>query len=174
MPAGYVYFFASLLGLILQGSLLRKLIPFDLVPNFSVILIVHIAFFWQRQYAVWLVFVLGLLVDLFGSAALLGPHASAAVLIYLFITAISKRLYMESIMTLLVVVFSASLLNSLVVTLIHNQFTEAESLWTVMSSHAPFEAIGSAVFGYFVFYALKKLGMANHSGTRSAGFSWSS
>lgn len=174
MPAGYVYFIAGLLGLILQGSLLRKLIPFDMVPNFTVILVVHIAFFWQRQYAVWLVFLLGLLVDLFGSTELLGPHASAAVLIYLAITVISKRLYMESIMTLLVVVFSASLLNSLVVTLIHNQFTEAESLWSVMLAHAPFEANGSAVFGYFVFFGLKKLGMSNHSGNRSSGYSWSS
>ena len=174
MPAGYIYFIAGVLGLILQGSLLRKLLPFDLVPNIAVILIFHIAFFWQRQYAVWLVFFLGLLVDLFGSTPILGPHASAAVLIYLLITVVSKRLYMESTLTLLVVVFSASLLNSLVVSLIHNQFTEAESLWTVMLRHAPFEAAGSAIFGYLVFLVLKKMGMANHSANRSTGISWSS
>lgn len=173
MSAVYVYLFGTLIGLILQTSILRDLIPLGMVPNFALIMIVHIAFFWQRQSAVWLVFLLGLLVDLFGSAELLGPHASAAVAVYLGITIISKRLYMESDITILVVVFCTSLFNTLVVSLVHNQFKDDSSVASIMLHHAPFEAIGSAIFAWLVFSGLKRLGMGKSREALSGGLSWS-
>lgn len=173
MSSVYVYLFGTLIGLVLQTSVLRNIIPFGMVPNFALIMLVHIAFFWQRQSAVWLVFLLGLLVDLFGSAELLGPHASAAVAVYLGITIISKRLYMESDVTILVVVFCASLLNTLVVAIVHNQFKDDSSVASIMLNHAPFEAVGSAIFAWLVFALLKKMGMGKAREALSGGLSWS-
>ncbi len=172
MSPGYVYFLSALGGLILQGSLLRDLLPFGIVPNFIIILVVHVSFFWQRQYTVWFVFLLGLLADLFGSTMILGPSASAAVLVYLGITVISKRLYMDSAMTLVVVVFVASLFNRLVSQLIVNQFIEADSLLVTIFNHAPLEALGSVVFAQVLFMVFRKLGLGRKPGSSFSGLTW--
>ena len=172
MTPGYVYLLASIVGLVLQGSLLRDVLPFGLVPNFIVIVVVHLSFFWHRQYGVWLVFFLGLLVDLFGSNLILGPNASAAVLIYLGITMVSKRLYIESQLTLSVVVLLATLSNRLIVQVILSQFVESDSVVTAMISHAPFEALGSVIFAQAVFWFFKKMGLGRTANTKLGGISW--
>jgi rod shape-determining protein MreD len=169
---GYTYLLASILGLILQGSVLRELLPFGLVPNFIAIVVVHLSFFWHRQYAVWLVFLLGLLADLFGSNLILGPNASAAVLVYLSIAVVSKRLYIESQLTLSIVVFFATLFNRLIAQTIISQFVESDSIINAMIRHAPFEALGSVIFAQLVFWVFKKVGLGRKTNTKLGGISW--
>ena len=165
------YLVAGLVGLILQGSLLKIIIPYQAVPNVVLILIVHLSFFRQRNDGPLFAFLLGLLFDVFGSHMLLGPYAAASVVIYLCVTSISKRLYIESIMTLIFVVIVATFVFHGIATAITSQFIASESLWVVMFHYAPIEAIGSALIAPFIFRFLKYFRFVNMNKKR-AGEAW--
>ncbi len=172
MPTYLVYVVFALVGLILQSSLLQALVPFGAVPNFVVILVVHYAFFGKRNSGPLGAFVLGLLFDLFGSHLLIGPYASAAVLVYLGVMSVSKRLYMESTMTLVLVVFCAAYCNSVVASLIMSQFVPVESVWSVIIRYAPFEALGSAILSPLIFSILRRIGVEGKPRSKSGEVTW--
>lgn len=172
IPTYLIYIVFALLGLILQSSLLQHLIPLGLVPNIIVILIVHFAFFGRRNSGPLGAFILGLLFDLFGSHLLIGPYASSAVLVYLGVTSVSKRLYMESTMTFVLVVFCAAYCNSVIASVIMSQFIPVESVWSVAIRYAPFEALGSAILSPIIFSLLRRVGVEGRTRSKGGEVTW--
>ena len=156
MEGFILYLLAGLAGLIIQGSVLKVILPFNAVPNLVLILVVFLAFYRNRLDGPFFAFMLGLEYDLFGSHLLLGPNASAAVVVYFVVTSFSKRLFVESSFTFAMVVLVASFLNHAIASVITSQFIPTESLWSVLLRYSPFEAIVSAIVAPLVFKYLKK------------------
>ncbi|MDZ4784536.1 MAG: rod shape-determining protein MreD [bacterium] len=169
------YIFVGLIGLIIQGSILKVILPFGAIPNLILILVVYLGFFRQKNDAALFAFFLGLEYDLFGSHLLLGPNASAAVLVYFLVTSFSKRLFVDSPFTLGLVVLVASFVSHGVAAIITSQFVPTEGLLTVIFRYSPLEAFASALVAPFVFKYLKRINVEGRTSKSSMGDpGWSS
>jgi rod shape-determining protein MreD len=110
------YILVLLLGLLaiaLQGTILKAILPDYLVPSFVLIIVVYLGFFEVRLSSLFLVFLLGLELDL-ASGLLVGPWSGAFVVVFLLLALLAQRIFVESIVSVLVAVFFASLTSDLV------------------------------------------------------------
>lgn len=99
---------ATILAVFLQGTLLHVFLPDYLIPNFLVIIIVYLAFYEPNSRGAFLAFWVGLIFD-FSSGILLGPWAGAAVVIFGIFSALSQRIFVESVLAAFLAVLVSSL-----------------------------------------------------------------
>ncbi len=92
-----------------------------LVPDFIVIMVVVLAFYEPGIFGAVMSFVLGLLLDM-SSGLILGPRAGSSVALFGFLSSLSQRLFVESPVALVVVVFFATLLDSLIYVILLTEF----------------------------------------------------
>jgi len=111
----YIFFLMlGLLAIFLQGTVLRSLLPSAaVIPNFLVVLVIFLAFYETSVQGVWLAFLLGLELDLYGGV-LLGPWAGAFAVTFCVFALLSQRIFVESGVAAFLVVFVASLFGHLI------------------------------------------------------------
>ena len=114
----------TLLAVIVQGSLLRFILPEVAVPNLVVIMIVFLGFYEVTAFGAFLVFLIGIEMDLC-SGVLLGPSAGAYSVTFGLLAALSTRLFVESGFAVMLAVFGSSILSNLVYLLLVFQFAPA-------------------------------------------------
>lgn len=103
----------GLLAIALQGTVLKAVLPDYLVPNFVLVLVVFLGFFEVRISSLFLAFLLGLELDL-ASGLLIGPWSGSFVVVFLLLALMAQRIFVESIVSVLVSIFFASLVSDLV------------------------------------------------------------
>jgi rod shape-determining protein MreD len=112
----------ALLGLLIQGSLLRFALPNFTTPNLVLILVVFMGFFEASPLGAVLVFLIGLESDLCSGVSI-GPIAGAYSAVFGVIVALSTRLFVESGVAVAISVFVSSLVSSVVYLLLGYQFS---------------------------------------------------
>jgi len=93
----------------LQGSLAHLGLPASLMPQLALLIAVFGAFSESSVPAVFGAFSVGLIVDL-SSATILGPWSGAFVVVYLMLSLVSQRLFIDSGLVAAIVSFFAALL----------------------------------------------------------------
>lgn len=159
-PAAFLLF--GLGCLVLQGGVLKVLLPGIVVPNLLLITVVYLAFFDVSIGGAILAFCLGLIAD-FGSGILLGPAAGSFVAVYGILSVLSQRLFIDSVLPATVAVAGSSILYSLVYMLL---MLEAKGVSGVTFSAALLEAILTGMCAAPVLYLLKKLFGSRRAGER--------
>lgn len=107
----------GLLSILIQGTIIRGLLPEAVVPNLLLILVVFLAFYETSVLGAALVFLLGIEYDMC-SALMIGPWSGAFVLVFGVVALLSQRIFVESPVAVMVTVFLASLLSNFVFLLI--------------------------------------------------------
>lgn len=139
------------LAVLVQGTLLKGLFPQLVVPGLVLILVLYLAFYETNIFGTFLVFGLGLLLDMCGGI-LIGPWAGSFVFVYGVTAFISQRIFAESFVALVVTSFVASLVSNfiyaaLTVQVMHSHFNQ---YWIFLV-----EALLTAVVCPFIFSFLK-------------------
>ncbi len=97
-------FVLGLVGILLQGTIFRLVLPASLVPHLLLVLTLYLAFYETSVLGVFLSFFLGLLLDL-STGLLLGPWAASFVVIYCVLSLVSDRIFVESGLAAVVIAF---------------------------------------------------------------------
>lgn len=143
----------GLIAALLQGTVLRSVLPPYLVPNLVLIGIVYLGLFDVSIPGLLTAFALGLQLDLF-SATLLGPWAGAAAIVCGLLALIAQRIFLESVTTIMLAVFTASLVANTVCLALLYQFRPVENAFALFSF---VEAFATALVAPAVFMILRKL-----------------
>ncbi|RMD86942.1 MAG: hypothetical protein D6808_02365 [Candidatus Dadabacteria bacterium] len=146
----------GIIGILLQVSLLRVVLPDAVVPNFIVIFIVYLGYRMPTLRGAVIAFILGLEYDLFGSYLLLGPNAGSAVVLFMLVFITSKGLYLEQRSTVFFTVFLGTLVVYSVSYIITYQFIGSlwnEGFWLQLPW---LEGIATGVAALFAFPLLDK------------------
>ena len=112
-----IFLFLGLLGIFIQGTVVRMLFPGVILPALSLILVVYLAFFHSTPRGAVLSFFLGLEYDLF-SGAVVGPWAGAFVVVFAFFALFTPRIFVDSPLVTFLIGFLASMGASAVFALI--------------------------------------------------------
>lgn len=106
------FFVLSLTGIYFQSSFFPKIFPFDVAPDFILILVLWVALFNEERAALLGCFFLGLLSD-FASGLYLGPQALGAVVACMLVQGFSKHVYADRFFSIATVSFLASLVKQI-------------------------------------------------------------
>ena len=88
----------SLLAVLIQASILRVWLPDYFLPALAVILVVYLGFHEVSLVGAWLAFAVGLVFDS-ASGMTLGPWATACVGLYAILSSVSRRVFLDSIIS---------------------------------------------------------------------------
>ena len=105
----------------LQGSLLRYAALGSAVPDLVLALTLYLGLHYQRVGGVVGAFLLGYLLDAF-SGAPLGENAFAMTVVFLFAYLLSRRVWIEGSVPIVLLVLAAAVLKTVVVTLLAASF----------------------------------------------------
>lgn len=144
-----------LAAMFLQGAVLKFAFPTMTIPNLFLVLVVFIGFFEPSTLGALLAFMVGLLFDLF-SRGLLGPHASAYVVVFGIVAALSQRIFVDSRLAVFLTVLLASLIGNVVYLIVLSEFVQVESLVTMLLRGALWEAFLTALLAPFLFVLLRR------------------
>ena len=102
-------FLFTLVILLLQGTLIRGIVSdHGIVPNLLIPVVVFLAFYEVTPTGALYAFLLGIEFDLF-SGAHLGPWGGASVLLFGVIACGAQRIFIESVLAVIMTVFLSSL-----------------------------------------------------------------
>ncbi len=99
------------LAIVLQSCLAHLGLPFAVMPQLALLVVVAAAFSGSSASGVFSAFLVGLLLD-FSSALLVGPWAGALVTVYAGLALVSQRLFLESGIVSAVVAFASAVVAS--------------------------------------------------------------
>jgi len=108
-----IIFFFVLICLLLQTTVLRLFLSDLFVPNLLVIFVVYLSFYRVSPAGVIVSFILGLILD-FSSGLVLGPWAASFVVVFCTLAVLSDRIFVESHLAALVMVFLATIASDLI------------------------------------------------------------
>jgi len=152
-------FLMALGAIFLQGTLLRTFLPPIIIPNLMFILLIFLSFYAVSVSGALLVFLLGLMLDLF-SGVLLGPWAASFMVVFIIISLLSQRLFVETFIASCLAVFVGSLICSLAYkTITYGLMFDGNSFVFFLV-----EAFVTAVFAPFVFHGLRAVLLRRESG----------
>ena len=117
-------FLFGLISVLLQGTILRAILPGWLIPNLIVLGAVFLGFYEGTIFGALLCFMLGLQLDLAG-AQLLGPWAGALVVVFGLVSSMQTRIFVDSPLAASITVFACSLVASGVYLIISYQFQKS-------------------------------------------------
>ncbi len=147
-----VFSVATLLGLFVQGTLIRPLSVSAVAPDFILILVVYLGLHIPTVGGLLGAFVLGLVSD-FAAAEFVGPGASGAVVAFCLTVTLSKKVYAESPPATMIVTAVCSLAKSLVCVLILYTYLDVNALSTGTPTII-YEALLSGLVAPFVIRAM--------------------
>ena len=102
----------ALFGAVLNAAGIRSIAPSALTPDFSLILTVVIAFYYNTPLGVLSAFSLGLLAD-FSSTLVVGPNAAGCVIAFCTVGLIANRMYAEKWVAVLIITLVCSIAKSM-------------------------------------------------------------
>jgi rod shape-determining protein MreD len=122
-----IFLILSVTGIYLQSSFIPRVFPFDIAPDFILILVIWVALRNEERAALLGSFFLGLLSD-FASGIYLGPQALGAVLACALVQGFSRHVYADKFLSIAVVTSCASLIKQLSSRLLVLSFTGFNSI----------------------------------------------
>ena len=148
-------FMVLLIGLTLiffQGTIMHALLPAAVTPNLLIVLVVFLAFYEATVFGTVLVFVLGVILDMYSSSLLVGPWAAAFVTVFGVLALLSQRIFVESFWAAVLSGLLASLLSDLVYLLVVFEF---HPTGTQFVSIAFLSAVATAIVAPPLFFMLR-------------------
>lgn len=145
--------FASLVCILIQGTILRTFFPSSYLPNLLIGVLVYISFVEISVLGVFLAFLVGLILDVF-SSHLLGAWAGAFVVVFFIFSLFAQRVYVGSAVILMAAGAFASAIASAMYIFITAPYSEE-----VFQSFAVvgYEALFSAFTTPLLFAVMKRL-----------------
>lgn len=140
---------AAALGLVLQSTALHAIPGGAVVPDVLLILCVYLGLRRHSVGGALGAFVLGYVQDSFSGTAV-GLNAAAMCFVYLTIYLTSRRLWVDNLISKIVVVFLAALIKIVVVTVLSMLFISWPTLSGSMLSMLALQAMLTAAFGPLV------------------------
>lgn len=141
--------FAAALGLVLQSTALHALPGGGAVPDILLILCVYLGLHRHSVSGALGAFVLGYVQDSFTGTAV-GLNAAAMCVVYLTIYLTSRRLWVDNLISKVVVVFLAAVIKIVVVTMLSMVFISWPALSGNMVSMLTLQALLTAACGPLV------------------------
>jgi len=114
LRAVLVYAVAGLLALVLQTTVLHALSDGRVIPDLLLILCVHLGLYEHNVGGATGAFLLGYLLDSF-SGSVVGLNAFAFTLVYVVVYLFSRRLWMDTVLASVAMVFLGSLLKGIAI-----------------------------------------------------------
>lgn len=143
----------GLAAIALQGTLLKSLLPEYLMPNLILIIVVFLGLHEVSIFGLLLVFALGLLLDL-SSGVLLGPWSGAFVVVFLLLALLAQHIFLDSLLTIVLGVFFASLVSDVIYLILIYKFQPATQQ---VASSSLLGALTTVLAGPPLFGALRRL-----------------
>lgn len=125
----FIFFFISLVGLFIQGTMVRPVSPSAVAPDFLLVLVIYLALHFPSIWGLVGAYSLGLTQD-FASGEYVGPSAAGMVVAFYFSVVISKKVYAENAIAVGLLVMVASILKSLTYALVFEIFLGINVLMT--------------------------------------------
>ena len=147
------YFSVGLIFMLLQTTLLPRLLPSPLLPNLLLILILYLGLSESYYRAMLLCLVLGLLQDSFSSTTL-GLHGVVNLLIFLQVRLLVTRLSAESPVLLLLLVAGGTLVHTLLTGFFLTLFAEAGAVLQVLLPALPGQLLANLMAAILLLGAL--------------------
>jgi len=146
---------AAAVALVLQTTILQALPYVSVVPDVLLILCVYLGLYHHSAGGALGAFMLGYLEDsVSGSAA--GLNAFALCLIFLLIYLTSRRLWVENVVSQVVVVFLAALVKAAAVTALLAIFASFQRGWSLVLGSLVLQGLLTAAVAPLVFALLKR------------------
>lgn len=155
MRAVAILVVATAVAVILQTTILQALPYVSVVPDILLVLCVYLGLYQHNVGGAFGAFILGYLEDgVSGSAA--GLNAFAMSLIFLLIYLTSRRLWVENVISQVVVVFLAFMVKAAAVTILLAIFASFDSGWGLVVGSLFLQGLVTAAAAPIVFALLKR------------------
>lgn len=148
---------AAALGLVLQSTALHAIPGGTAVPDILLILCVYLGLRRHSVSGAIGAFVLGYVQDSFSGTAV-GLNAAAMCCVYLTIYLTSRRLWVDNLISKVVVVFLAAVIKIVVVTLLSIVFLSWPTMSGNMVSTLALQALSTAAFGPLILRIISGVG----------------
>lgn len=132
----FVYLTVGLIFMLLQTTLLPRLLPFSLLPNLLLILTLYLSLSETFGRAMLLCLVLGLLQDSFSSTSL-GLYAVVNLAIFFQVRLLTTRLSSENPSLLLLLVAGGTIIQAVLIVFCLTLFAEAGSVLQILLPALP-------------------------------------
>ncbi len=109
----FIWFLLIVVGLALQGSILREVLPFGAVPNVLFMFIVFLAVRYGNILAAIGAFFLGMIIDISGAISI-GPWAASSQVVFALFVILHQGLFIRSAFSVIVATTVSTLVGSLV------------------------------------------------------------
>lgn len=128
------YFLLGLVFLLLQASVLPRVLPFATKPDLLLVLVIYLGLHEGYLRGAGLCYLLGCLLDVFAGSSM-GLYGTASLVTFLVVRGAAGRLNTESSLLLLVMVLCGTLFQVVVLVFPLGYFADAGSLWYVILRH---------------------------------------
>ncbi len=128
----------------------------SVVPNLLLTVVAYLAFHDPSLHGLLISFFLGLCLDL-GSGVLVGPWAGGFVVVFIILSSMTQRIFVDSPLTAFTAVLIGSVIAQVVFVVLSMQFREFEFEWTTGVTRLTLEALFSAFCAPICFALLRKL-----------------
>lgn len=149
------YAFVCLLGLFIQGALIKSLFPSASAPDFLLVIVVVLALRHPQVAGLIGAFCVGLAGD-FAAARFIGPNAAGSVVAFVLVMFFSTKVYAERGIALGMLTFFASIAKSVTQLLMLNLYVSVDLLTSEGIKIVFIEAVLSALVAPFVFLVLER------------------
>lgn len=133
----FIFVLVSLVGLFIQGTMVRPVSPSAVAPDFLLVLVIYLALHFPGVWGLVGAYSLGLAQD-FASGEYVGPSAAGMVVAFYFAVVVSKKVYAENAIAVGLLVMIASVMKSLTYALVFEIFlginvliTNEVKLWSL-------------------------------------------
>lgn len=106
-----LFLLVCIMGLFIEAAVVHASFPHAIAPDFTLVLVVILALYYQTVTGVLGAFFLGLLSD-FASGQFVGPNAAGSVIVFCLVGMIASRVYAERSIAVLLITFICSLMKS--------------------------------------------------------------
>ncbi len=125
MKLTLIFSLFCLIGLYIQGTLIKALAPGAVVPDFIIVLVMFVALNFPSVLGIVGAFALGLAAD-FASGIFLGPNAAGAVCVFMFTAFVAKKVYAENFIAIAILGFLCSLAKTATVVLLLSLYVNVD------------------------------------------------
>lgn len=147
----------GMLGILVQGTFLKYgFSPNWIVPNFLLIFVVYLSFYEATPFGAVLSFLLGIEFDL-ASGELLGPHAASMAVVFGFLSSVTQRIFVDSVLAVFLAVFLSSMFAHLIYVILLFEFKPSQSLLSLLVEFSLPEALLTALVAPVMFSILRRL-----------------
>lgn len=161
MRSALVIALVACIGLLLQSTLFHELRLGAMVPDVLLVLCVYLGLNQQSVAGVFGAFTLGYVQDA-ASGSPAGLNACGMLVVFVIVYLTCRRLWVDNVVSKVVLVFLASLIKAAVVALLLAALVSSRGDWSQLSGNLALQAFLSAVAAPAVFWLLAMAGIPLH------------